>query len=108
MILTDEKALVVLICFAAAGLVFMVCGFYFMSEGFLNSLRESREDEESRRLAEYSGRLCGQVATGIGALTIFCGIMTKMFPQIFHFLALFYVIALMIGFMVISFTMRKG
>ena len=52
MILTDEKALVVLICFAAAGLVFMVCGFYFMSEGFLNSLRESREDEESRRLAE--------------------------------------------------------
>ena len=86
----------------------MVCGFYFMSEGFLNSLRESREDEESRRLAEYSGRLCGQVATGIGALTIFCGIMTKVFPQIFHFLALFYVIALMIGFMVISFTMRKG
>ena len=85
----------------------MVCGFYFMSEGFLNSLRESREDEESRRLAEYSGRLCGQVATGIGALTIFCGIMTKVFPQIFHFLALFYVIALMIGFMVISFTMRK-
>lgn len=86
----------------------MVCGFYFMSEGFLNSLKESREDEESRRLAEYSGRLCGQVATGIGALTIFCGIMTKVFPQIFHFLALFYVIALMIGFMVISFTMRKG
>ena len=85
----------------------MVCGFYFMSEGFLNSLRESRKDEESRRLAEYSGRLCGQVATGIGALTIFCGIMTKVFPQIFHFLALFYVIALMIGFMVISFTMRK-
>ena len=85
----------------------MVCGFYFMSEGFLNSLKESREDEGSRRLAEYSGRLCGQVATGISALTIFCGIMTKVFPQIFHFLALFYVIALMIGFMVISFTMRK-
>lgn len=108
MILTDGKALIILICFSVVGIIFMAAGFYFMSDGFLKSLKESREDEKSRKQIECSGKLCGQVAMGIGALTVFCGVMTKVFPQIFHFLALFYVIALMIGFMVISFTMRKG
>ncbi|MBQ1949427.1 MAG: hypothetical protein II367_04645 [Treponema sp.] len=108
MILTDAKAAILLISFVFMGIVFFAAGLYFTSKTFLDSLKKSHETEEDGKRAVKSGKICGYVAMGTGGFTAFCGIITKIMPQIFSCLALVYVLALIAAFTVISRQFPQG
>lgn len=58
-----------------------------MSDGYLKKLSQSVEDVKKSRHLVKAGKLCGSVSMGIGAFTVFCGIIAKFFPSVFPFFA---------------------
>lgn len=77
-----------------------------MSDGYLKKLSQSVEDVKKSRHLLKAGKLCGSVSMGIGAFTVFCGIIAKFFPSVFPFFALLYVIILIISFSLIIFSLK--
>ena len=84
----STKTLLIMIFFIIFGIVFIATGL-----------------KKSRHLVK-AGKLCGSVSMGIGAFTVFCGIIAKCFPSVFPFFALLYVIILIISFSLIIFSLK--
>lgn len=105
--MSESKALVILISFCVFGLIFMAAGMYFLSEKYLGALKNASGSEEKAKAAVKSGRTCGYVSLGLGGFTVFCGIFAKLMPGIFSYLALAYVIVLIIAFVIITCTIKN-
>lgn len=99
--MTAQKATIILIAFCLCGLVFMALGLFLKSQKYLNSLQASFDTPQKAQDAVKSGKLCGSIAMGIGGFTLICGIITKLMPELFSYLALVYVIVLIIAFILI-------
>lgn len=106
--MSESKLLVLLIVFVMAGAVFIGIGMLFLSERYLKNLSDAYQDGEKGRNAVLSGKVCGFSAIGIGGLTIACGIVMRLVPSAFQYMALVYVIALIAAFLVISFAIKAG
>ena len=102
----STKTLLIMIFFIIFGIVFIATGLFFMSDGYLKKLSQSVEDGKKSRHLVKAGKLCGSVSMGIGAFTVFCGIIAKFFPSVFPFFALLYVIILIISFSLIIFSLK--
>ena len=99
--MNNTKVLIVMIFFIFVGIIFFVFGMIFLSGKFLTSMGKLFTNEDKNKKSINSSKVYGYISLGIGGLTIFCGIMAKIFPQIFAYLALFYVICLIVSFVII-------
>lgn len=99
--MNNTKILVIMISFIFVGIIFFCFGMVFLSGKFLNFMGKLFTNEDKNKKSINSSNVCGYISLGIGALTIFCGIMAKLFPQIFAYFALFYVIFLIVSFVII-------
>lgn len=102
----STKTLLIMIFFIIFGIVFIAAGLFFMSDAYLKKLSQSVADEKKSGQLVKAGKLCGSVSMGIGAFTVFCGIIAKCFPSVFPFFALLYVIILIISFSLIIFSLK--
>ena len=98
--MTPQKQIIILVAFSLAGLIFIFQGIYFLSKKYQNALKETQNSENSAKILGY-------ISLAIGFLTIFCGIILKIIPQVFQYLSLFYVIFLIASFSVIIFSFKK-
>lgn len=101
-----HKESIILIAFLICGILFLLAGMYFLSNKFLQSLQEAASSPEKQKAALLSGKISGYVSLGIGGFTVFCGIITKLMPQIFQYLAIAYVIILIAGFIILSASIK--
>ena len=101
----STKTLLIMIFFIIFGIVF-IAGLFFVSDAYLKKLSQSVADEKKSGQLVKAGKLCGSVSMGIGAFTVFCGIIAKCFPSVFPFFALLYVIILIISFSLIIFSLK--
>lgn len=100
----DGKRLIfAMAAFIVAGLVFLALGFYFSSKSYQKALAESRETPEEKEKAVIMGKLCGIIALALGGLTVAAGIIIKVLPQLFHYLAFAYILALIACFAALFF-----
>ncbi|MDE5898962.1 MAG: hypothetical protein K2H09_06845 [Treponemataceae bacterium] len=106
--MSGSKATALLIVFVVAGAVFIGVGMLFLSERYLKNLSDAYQDERKRKRAVLSGKICGFAAVGIGGLTIVCGIIVRLVPSVFQYMALVYVIALIAAFLAISSAIKAG
>ena len=105
--MTPQKQIIILVAFSLAGLIFIFQGIYFLSKKYLNALKVTKKSEKGKKNSENSAKILGYISLAIGFLTIFCGIILKIIPQVFQYLALFYVIFLIASFSVIIFSFKK-
>lgn len=103
----EKRLLIIMIAFIIVGVTFIVTGLYFGSQGFLQAMADAHESEEEKRHAVISGKLCGTIALALGGLTIASGIAIKFVPQLFHYMAILYVLALIACFAGLIFTFNK-
>ena len=106
-LMTPQKQIIILVAFSLAGLIFIFQGIYFLSKKYQNALKETQNSEKGKKNSENSAKILGYISLAIGFLTIFCGIILKIIPQVFQYLALFYVIFLIVSFSVIIFSFKK-
>lgn len=100
------KSIWIIILFILFGLVFIGAGIYFLSDSFLKKIGDSVSDEKKSGQLIKSGKICGFVSLAVGALTVFCGIILFFLPAIFPYLSLFYVLAMIAGFLLIICSLR--
>lgn len=105
--MSEAKLIFVMVVFIVVGIMFLAAGFYFSSKGYLQALADSREDENEKRNAVISGKLCGTIALALGGLTIVSGVCIKLVPKMFHYMALIYVLALIACFAALIFTFNR-
>ncbi|MBQ1795862.1 MAG: hypothetical protein II110_09295 [Treponema sp.] len=99
--MTPVKATIILITFCICGLLFCAIGLYFKSKKYLGALQEASATPEKANFAKAACILCGNISIGLGGFTIICGIITKLMPELFSYLALTYVIVLIVAFLII-------
>lgn len=90
----NGKVIILGILAIIAGLAFITCGIYFLSQKFLDKINESKNDRKNAFRAKGSGI----TAISLGFLTIIWGLMLFTFPQIAAVLALVYMIFLIGAF----------
>lgn len=105
--MNEKNIVVAMIAFIVAGVIFMAVGFYFSSAKYQKALEDSRENAEDKRKAVIMGKLCGIIALALGGLTIAAGIIIKVMPQIFHYLAFVYILALIACFAALFFYLGR-
>ena len=93
--------------FIAAGIAFLVVGFYFSSKTYQKARADSHEAPEEKRKAVITGKLCGIIALALGGLTVVSGIAIKVFPRMFRYLSFVYVLALIACFAALAFSLGR-
>lgn len=100
---------IILITFSfIAGLCFSVIGFYFLSNHFIDKIKEASPDKSEKGIKNCIFRCkgSGYVSISFGALTIMWGILLILFPTLVPALALTYMIFLIIAFLILVFVFK--
>lgn len=105
--MNEKKLIITMAAFIAAGIAFLVVGFYFSSKTYQKALADSHEAPEEKRRAVITGKLCGIIALALGGLTVVSGIAIKVFPRMFRYLSFVYVLALIACFAALAFSLGR-
>lgn len=104
--MSQDKTILLMVLLFVAGVLFLVVGFYLNTNSFLDKLAQSTGNEEKGRRIKRVGKICASISMGIGAFSIVCGGVIKLFPQIIMMLSLLYVFLMMACLIVIVFLLK--
>ena len=104
--MSQDKTILLMVLLFVAGALFFVVGLYLHSNSFLERLADSMGNEEKGKRIKKVGKICALISMGIGAFSIVCGGLIKLFPQIIMMLSLLYVFLMMICLLGIVFLLK--
>ncbi|QTQ12975.1 hypothetical protein HRQ91_00065 [Treponema parvum] len=102
------KNLIICIVFFAGGSVFLAAGFYFLSERYLKSICENITDPDKKASRRFLGISAGRFSIFVGILTIICGFLFVIIPEVKYFIALIYMIVLTAAFFILINIFKTG
>lgn len=98
------KYIVLMILSIIAGVGFICCGVYFLSNRFIQKLNEANAfDEGKKKHNMFKAKGSGYLALGIGALTLVFACFIALMPAtLLPVLAVIYMVILVIGFLALT------
>lgn len=104
--MSEYKLILLMILLFVVGALFFVVGMYLNTNSFLDKLARATGSEEKGQKIKRGGKICAFISMGIGAFSIVCGGLIKLFPQIVMILSLLYVFLMMICLAIIVFLLK--
>lgn len=102
----NGRLTLIMVCFILAGVLFILAGLYFSSKKYQKSLADSHDNADEKTKAVTMGKLCGIISLALGGITVVSGIAIKIVPELFRYLSLFYVLALIACFASLIFSLK--
>ncbi|MCI5607424.1 MAG: hypothetical protein SOT46_11210 [Treponema sp.] len=95
----SAKIIVLFILSLAAGIALLCSGFYFLSKRYISRLKEAAPDQEKETLKknELRAKTSAYISFGLGAVTLVWAAFILIIPQIAPFLALVYMVFLLVS-----------
>lgn len=102
----SSKLTVTMVIFIVAGIIFLLLGFVFIREKWIDKLTESVCDEKKKNAAKKMAKTCSTISVVLGGWTIFTGITVLFLPQLFNDLSLIYLFVLIGSVSVLTFMIK--
>ncbi|QTQ15226.1 hypothetical protein [Treponema parvum] len=102
------KTVIICIVFFAGGSVFLAAGFYFFSEKYLKDICANITDPDKKTSRRFLGISAGRFSIFVGTLTMICGFLFVIIPEVKYFIALIYMIVLTAAFFILMNIFKTG